>query len=367
MFPTREMFRVLAKTDEHLIKISSRGESGGTIDILDQAGVPLCKSTSAVEAELKARGWAVASASKDICEVDKILMDLRKKTNCMKVADLVIASISAKKLALGIQSFDVEVATGYDAKILDLTKYLNTRTLKSGFAPSDLEMWWLEVWQEAFSGGSVECPSFNTDQIKSWFEEKIGDPKGNQPVMVVFGSALLAANIWRLNPTWRPKLRLKMPAKFCEKMDQYAGLLVRINEEATRSWPEPVKSAAMTEKSDPRRPILRLDDIDRPPHLRDVLCWSADDFAPECEEMRDVRVVFYQFPDPIDIEKKLVIEFFDGLYSDISNQGRNELTSFVFGKNWLSLLLPRAVACNSKFGDCWKVLRDGFRTEDAGK
>ena len=377
VYPTMEMFRVLAETDEHLVKMSSRGESGGTIDILDQAGVPLCKSASAVEVELKARGWALASACKDICEVDKILMDLRKKTNCMKVADLVIASISAKKLALDIQSFDVEVATGYDAKILDEPGYLDGRWLKDGTKPSDLAAWWSEVWEMASKKsegtpgvGSVTCSEFHTDQLQSWFDETVGDTNGGKPDIVVFGSALLAANIWRQNRSWHPKLGLRMPAKFCKKMDKYADLLKKIRQEAERKWATEDERSDESEKlgkkeTNPRRPIFRLDDIDHPLQLQKVICWAVDDLDTDCEEMKDVRVIFYQFPEAAEAEvmKKVQIPFFDALYSDVSKQGGSELTAFVFSQNWLALLLPKSVACNNEFGSCWKVLREGFRSK----
>jgi hypothetical protein len=359
------MFRVLAKADEHLIKMSSRGESGGTIDILDQAGVPLCKSASAVETELKARGWAVASASKDICEVDKILMDLRKQTNCMKVTDLVISSISAKKLSLGIHSFDVEVASGYDAKIP-----------LEGSSISKLSAFWEGVWKMAskksdgtLGVGLVKCSDFDTQQLQTWFDERVGDTDGGKPDIVVFGSALLAANIWRRNPTWHSKLRLRMPAKFCKKMGDYAKLLDRIHAEVPEQWPPTDETAqnaghAGEKKPRPPHPIFSLDDIDCLPHLHNVICWSVDDFASDCKEMRDIRVVFYRFNDEFnDIGERVNVEFFDALYSDISKQGGNELTSFVFGKTWMALLLPKTVACNSEFSQCWRVLRDGFHSE----
>ena len=119
--PSEKMFEHLADpTKGKLIKISSRGDSGGTIDILEQAGIPICTSRAAVDHELAARGWAVVETGKHLCEVDKILMSIRKDCHCMKVSDLAMASISSKKVALGIQNFSVQVVTGYDAKFAEL-------------------------------------------------------------------------------------------------------------------------------------------------------------------------------------------------------------------------------------------------------
>lgn len=373
VYPTREMFRVLAETDEHLIKISSRGESGGTIDILEQAGVPLCKTASAVEAELKARGWAVASASKDICEVDKILWGLRKQTNCMKVGDLVIASISAKKLALGIGSFDVEVATGYDSKIPEPAEYLGGKMIKKKPAQVDLKAWWSDVWKcvlKSSGGGSrtgkVGISYFDTNHMKSWFEERVGTPKKTTPDLVVMGSAMLAASIWRLNPDWHPRLRLRLPAEFCQRMDQYAKLLVQIRNEATREWSgngdrASAKGKTKGQKKEPR-PIFRLSDIDRPPELQKVICWSVDDLDSDCEQMKDIRVIFFRFDTKAagPILERINIPFFDALYSEMSRRGANELTSFILSNEWLAMLLPKATFCSLDFSQCWRVLRDGF-------
>ncbi len=97
-YPAAEMFRHLAqKQNVKLIKVSSRGESGGTIDILEESGITICKNQKQVEKALAEHGWAVVETSRELCEVDNILMKLRKETNCMKVSDLVASLNICKK------------------------------------------------------------------------------------------------------------------------------------------------------------------------------------------------------------------------------------------------------------------------------
>lgn len=148
-YPTEQFLNHLSEEFfDPIVKMSSPGESGGTIDIFRDSGIAMCQSRDTVAQQLHLRGWAVASAGNHLCEVDSILLNLRKRFNCMKVGDLVISSISAKKLALGIGRFSVQLVSGYDGKFERLVD------VDADAAPaiaSGVEKRWCAVWESISS------------------------------------------------------------------------------------------------------------------------------------------------------------------------------------------------------------------------
>lgn len=347
-YPTMEMFTHLAEKPDVLIKISSRGDSGGTINILEEAGIPICQSKEAVEREVKERGWAVVEASSDLCEVDKILMKLRKQANCMKVTDLAMASISAKKAALGIGSFYIQVIGGYDTKFPEL--------LESNGDLAALGERWKEMWKETTlllnvqqTGGQVIFPdngtAFNSDKLSSWFGKTPGEE--NRAVeLVVFGSSLLAAKIWRtMRDDRKTRLRGRLPSKFVEEMDDLVKALEKL------AVPDPKENLV--------RDIFKLEKIEAPKPLRALQCWESGILA-HLWKFRDMAVILFRFEE--NVTELAVVPFFDGLYSGISESG-HPLASIVFGETWMAIIRPKADVPGDVHAWCWKILREGFKAE----
>lgn len=348
VYPTLQMFKCLAdEAKPRFVKMSTRGDSGGTIDILEQAGVPLCESAEVVNRELDTRGWALATTSSDLCEVDKLLWDIRKAANCMKVGDLVIASISAKKIALGIGDFDVQIVRGYDAKFSELlTKHADLEQTRDR---------WQKVWKEVHEalrgqGGDPSQEHFRLAEPTSGFDsdnltEWLTKDDDTQPV--VFGSAALAAQIWRRIPVWGPQLRMRMPRDFCKKMDDLGKVLAVLEKQADSP-------------SCPSREVILLPNVDSVPHLSGVRCWRTDDIAigdEDIENVSDIVVVMFRFKH--DVRELVRVPFFDQLYSELAKSA-NPLASVVFAPEWIAVLQPKKAISSDLHAWCWRILRDGF-------
>ena len=338
-YPSFEMLKHLADfPDKPLIKISSRGESGGTIDILEKAGIPLCRSEEAVNASLDAHRWVLVETSAALGEVDRILMKLRKECGCMKVDDLAMTSISAKKAVLGIPDFNVQVVTGYDAKFHTLLESNHISGLSSG---------WSEMWKQVYANGKVSIQPFDSGQLFEW-------RNGKTDSMIVFGQKLLAAKIWSdLSPDQQRKLKGRMPAEFCLQMGELREVLQKIETAVT-----PTEGA---EQPCPDGPwILNLSNVKSPDHLKGMQCKELKCLA-EMEGFRDMTAILFSFKCE-DISSRLRVPYFDGLYAEIAKTG-HPMASIVFRKKWLVILRPRSELPADLQSWCWSILRDGFRNE----
>lgn len=98
-------------------KISSRGSSCGTIDILESGRVWFASTPERILEECK-RHRGVLCRSERIAPDDAAIMERRKKINAMKNAALVYTSILAKKAAVGCTHGVVDVKLGKDTKML---------------------------------------------------------------------------------------------------------------------------------------------------------------------------------------------------------------------------------------------------------
>ena len=335
-YPFFEMFKHLEnQPDKPLIKISSRGESGGTIDTLEKAGILLCHSEGAANASLDNQGWALVETSEALGEVDKILMQLRKECGCMKVNDLAMTSISAKKALLGIPSFNVQVVTGYDSKFHTLLESKDATSLSKG---------WKGMWGSVFEDGEVTVSSFDSGQLLSWRD-------GNGEQVVVFGQKLLAAKVWAdLEDEQRTALEGRLPTAFCEQTGKLSEALKCIKVAATTATP--VSEGCASENL-----ILNLSRIVSPEYLKAVQCRELKCLA-DREGFQDIATLLFRFQCD-DIFPEVHVPYFDGLYSEIAKSG-HPLASILFGKNWLVVLRPRSDLPADLQAWCWRVLRDGF-------
>lgn len=332
-YPTFEMLKHLAdQPDKPIIKISSRGESGGTIDILEKAGIPLCRSEESVNTSIREHGWALVETSEALGDVDRILMKLRKECGCMKVDDLAMTSISAKKAVLGIPEFHVQVVAGYDAKF---------HTLLDAKNPGDIGKIWGKMWTKVCGGGKVKIFRFASNELASW-----GRAKGS---VAVFGQKLLAAKIWSDLKTRHAVLKAKLPTEFCRKMDKLSEALVNIKKAATNSAQ---KKSGIQEDF-----ILNLIRIDSGDHLMKAQCLEMKNLA-DMESFRDMAGILFCFQCN-EFHSRLHVPYFDGLYSVIAKSG-HPMASIVFGKTWFFVIRPRVDLPADLQSWCWSVLRDGF-------
>lgn len=381
VFPTRKMFEHLADKKQQLVKISSRGDSGGTIDILEEAGILICKSAEAVKTELAQREWAVVETSEQLCEVDKILMKLRKDAHCMKVSDLAMASISAKKAALGIPSFDVQVVSGYDSKFHEFLETMgDTERDKAEKAViKKLTSRWQGMWQALLpllastklkkKAGTVPtwtASPLNSDSLGSWFAE-IGD----KDLCIVFGSKLLAAHVWRiLEDGQQARLRQRLPIKFAKDVTKLSKVLEALEQECSviEKRPENKKQRENdaskkegTAADQAQMPyfdkiILDLCKIETPRCLKGVVCGTTRALAQE-KMMRDLAVIVFKFNE--EMAPLVSVPFFDGLYSQLA-ESKHPMASVVFGKTWLAVIRPEAELPSDLQAWCWWILREGF-------
>jgi len=338
-YPSFEMLKHLAEhPDKPLIKISSRGESGGTIDILENAGIPLCRSEESVNTSIRERGWALVETSEALGEVDKILMKLRKECGCMKVDDLAMTSISAKKALLGIPNFHVQIVTGYDAKFHSLLMSDDVTNVTDT---------WSRVWPAVVSGGKVSVSDFNSDQLASWKNDGVGND-----ATIVFGQKLLAAKLWSdLTCVQRLALNGKLPAQFCKDMNELSDALRWIRHNASIDATAPATTGGQLDS------ILSFHQIQPPDHLAKVRCREIKNLA-DLPAFRDMAAILFQFEGQ-EIASLLHVPYFDWLYSTIAKSG-HPITSIVFEKTWLVLIRPRVDLPADLQSWCWSVLRAGF-------
>jgi hypothetical protein len=99
-------------------KISSRGASCGTVDILESGGATFISDPVAVVETCHREGSVLCRQDKRLTPIDEVLMERRRHTNTMKNAAWVYASILAKKIALGCTHAIIDVKVGRDSKML---------------------------------------------------------------------------------------------------------------------------------------------------------------------------------------------------------------------------------------------------------
>ncbi|WP_262966827.1 hypothetical protein [Methylobacter psychrophilus] len=104
-------------------KISSKGNSGGTVDILQSGGYPFTSDKKEIAELLQREGGLFCEQNDDWTRQDKAMMVWRKRRNLMKHGGLVLASILAKKIPLGVTDVGIDIKLGDDNKMLRSTAW----------------------------------------------------------------------------------------------------------------------------------------------------------------------------------------------------------------------------------------------------
>lgn len=98
-------------------KIASGGTAGGTIDTLTAGGYTFQSDRDIVRGLVHDFGGYFFRQSDDLTGYDKPLMGARRSLNLMASGELVLASILAKKLAIGTTHVVIDVKLGADTKM----------------------------------------------------------------------------------------------------------------------------------------------------------------------------------------------------------------------------------------------------------
>lgn len=101
-------------------KISSRGRTAGTIDILESVGYRTDLSPREYQAVVADVGISNVSQTSAFAPADERLMRVRRECGAMNVPALVVSSILSKKLATGCRNVVVDLKSGADSKFGDL-------------------------------------------------------------------------------------------------------------------------------------------------------------------------------------------------------------------------------------------------------
>ena len=99
-------------------KISSPGQSCGTVDIFESVGLAFPEESYAIVDACKTNGGVLCRQNPQLTPMDTILMARRKKTNLMKDIGLTLSSILSKKITMGCTHVIIDVKVGCDSKIL---------------------------------------------------------------------------------------------------------------------------------------------------------------------------------------------------------------------------------------------------------
>lgn len=127
-------------------KLSSKGKSGGTIDILECADATFLSDSRAIIDACRNHGGVLCTGNR-LVPVDKQLMMRRKRTNTMKNAAWVYASVLSKKIALGCTHAVIDVKVGQDSKMLAPWMGAEGRSLLGNAGERLVVDEWLPIFQ----------------------------------------------------------------------------------------------------------------------------------------------------------------------------------------------------------------------------
>lgn len=105
-------------------KISSTGNSCGTVDILQAGGYEFTSDIETIRERIEQEGGLFCEQDEERVPVDKITMKRRKDLNLMKDPKLTLASILAKKILMGCTHAVIDVKLGRDTKLIPTQGYL---------------------------------------------------------------------------------------------------------------------------------------------------------------------------------------------------------------------------------------------------
>lgn len=99
-------------------KISSSGNSCGTVDILAAGGYSFTSDEEEIRERIEADGGLFCRQDEERVLVDKVTMARRKALNLMKDPKLTFASILAKKVLMGCSHAVIDIKLGRDTKLI---------------------------------------------------------------------------------------------------------------------------------------------------------------------------------------------------------------------------------------------------------
>jgi len=106
-----------AEPNIYIPKIASEGAGGGTVDTLRAGGYEFLSEPDLVRVLVQTAGGRFFQQQAGLTGYDKPLMKARKEVGLMTSGELVLASILAKKLAIGTTHVVIDVKLGADGKM----------------------------------------------------------------------------------------------------------------------------------------------------------------------------------------------------------------------------------------------------------
>lgn len=106
-----------AEPNIYIPKIASEGAGGGTVDTLRAGGYEFLSEPDLVRELVRTSGGRFFQQEAGLTGYDKPLMKARKEVGLMTSGELVLASILAKKLAIGTTHVVIDVKLGADGKM----------------------------------------------------------------------------------------------------------------------------------------------------------------------------------------------------------------------------------------------------------
>lgn len=114
-------------------KMSTRGSTAGTIDILESIGYNAKLSLDQYVRIVRKIGLSDIAPTPELAPLDEWLMELRRKTATMRQAHLTVASILGKKLAVGCTKLVIEIKDGAESKM----RFARSEDPPSGLRPDE--------------------------------------------------------------------------------------------------------------------------------------------------------------------------------------------------------------------------------------
>lgn len=103
---------ILASCGVKVPKMSTRGGTAGTIDILESLGYQPDFQVDRFVSIVTESGLSNICQTQELAPLDGKLMSIRRKIGMMEVSSLVVSSILGKKLAIGVKTVVVDVKSG---------------------------------------------------------------------------------------------------------------------------------------------------------------------------------------------------------------------------------------------------------------
>lgn len=129
-------------------KVSTKGNSCGTVDILEAGGLEFLENRETIMSVIKEQGSVLCRQSHALTPNDTLLMDVRRDCNAMKNIALTYASILGKKIQMGCTHAVVDVKIGKDTKMLaEWMSDAQIDFVTAMAAPDDLVANDLSTWQ----------------------------------------------------------------------------------------------------------------------------------------------------------------------------------------------------------------------------